>query len=96
MPQVDNRDVVRVWGRVQALKVEHVEDRNGIWVLFNHEDPQENEQWYIDFFDENSLTVVSELQLLRDAMLNNLRTRLGYTEDTDHTFRLLQTVRIDR
>jgi len=82
-----------VEGEVIALMAEHKDDRDGIWVLFNADSDPTN-RWYIDFLDESALAVTCQLQLLRDALLNNLRTQLWYSDDPDYSQRVIHQVRV--
>ncbi len=85
--------LTEVEGKVLALMAEHKGSRDGIWILFD-EDSDTTNRWYIDFLDESALAVTCELQLLRDALSNNLRTRLWYSEESGSAQRLVHQVRI--
>ncbi len=94
MTRVNTADTTTATGTVRALRSEHLDGRDGIWVLFDHGDGSP-EQWYIDFLDENTIAVMGELQLLRDAMAQGYQTRLSYTEEPEYTQRVIHNVRID-
>lgn len=84
---------IQVEGKVVALMAEHKDARDGIWILFDGDSDNQN-LWYIDFLDESALAVTCELQLLRDALLNNLRTMLWYTDEPEYNQRVVHQVRI--
>lgn len=88
-------NLIEVTGRVKALMAEHKDTRDGIWVRFDA-DGDSTDRWYIDFLDESALAVSCELQLLRDALLHNLETRLWYEDDPTYSpHRVIHQVRID-
>ena len=82
-----------VEGEVIALRPNTRTTRDGIWVLFNADSDPTN-RWYIDFLDESALAVTCQLQLFRDALLNNLRTQLWYSDDPDYSQRVIHQVRV--
>ncbi len=76
--RVSSSDTIEVFGTVKALQVEHEDARDGVWVLFTHEDGAPSE-WYINYLDEHATAVLGQLQLLRDAYIHGFRVRLSYT-----------------
>ena len=90
--QVEPSDTIDVYGTVKALQVEHEGDRDGVWVLFTHEDGAPEEA-YINYLDEHATAVLGQLQLLRDAYVHGLRVRLSYTDGSD--YREFHNVRLE-
>lgn len=93
--RVPTEDTTAVDGTVKALRSEHLDGRDGIWVLFEHDDGTAD-RWYIDFLDEYTIAVTGELQLLRDALTHGLPTTLLYTDEPEYTQRVIHSVRVNR